>query len=410
MRNRLRPANGEVIEAVWGDAGPHDRGRLLLVVHHLAVDAVSWRILAADLARTWQTVTEAGDRGEPSTAATALPAVTTPYRAWAHLLASQARSAAREAELPLWQNALSTPDPQLGYRPLDPHLDTADGTRTLVTHLPATWAKSLLTTAPGAFHAGVDDILLTGLALAVCSWRAERAARLGGPRPDGTTVLLDLEGHGREQIADHLDLSRTVGWFTSLYPVRLDPGPVDARDPGRFDAALVERAVKRVKEQLRTVPDHGVGYGMLRHLNPATRSRLTTAADPQIGFNYLGRYAASQEPADNAEGADWDVLLDGGGPRSQDPDMPVHHVIDINAHTEDLPDGPRLVTRWTWPSDLLKEEDVGALAEMFVRALRAIAEHAQRPDAGGYTPSDLPLVSLDQAQIDRLQNKWGGRK
>ncbi|MFI6650449.1 amino acid adenylation domain-containing protein [Streptomyces sp. NPDC050529] len=410
VRNRLRPANGEVIEAVWGDAGPHDRGRLLLVVHHLAVDAVSWRILAADLARTWQTVTEAGDRGEPSTAATALPAVTTPYRDWAHLLASQARSAAREAELPLWQNALSTPDPQLGYRPLDPHLDTADGTRTLVTHLPATWAKSLLTTAPGAFHAGVDDILLTGLALAVCSWRAERAARLGGPRPDGTTVLLDLEGHGREQIADHLDLSRTVGWFTSLYPVRLDPGPVDARDPGRFDATLVERAVKRVKEQLRTVPDHGVGYGMLRHLNPATRSRLTTAADPQIGFNYLGRYAASQEPADNAEGADWDVLLDGGGPRSQDPDMPVHHVIDINAHTEDLPDGPRLVTRWTWPSDLLKEEDVGALAEMFVRALRAIAEHAQRPDAGGYTPSDLPLVSLDQAQIDRLQNKWGGRK
>ncbi len=90
--------------------------------------------------------------------------------------------------------------------------------------------------------------------------------------------------------------------------------------------------------------------------------------------------------------------------------MPVHHVIDINAHTEDLPDGPRLVTRWTWPSDLLKEEDVGALADAFVRALRAIAEHAQRPDAGGYTPSDLPLVSLDQAQIDRLQNKWGGRK
>ncbi|WP_315986295.1 non-ribosomal peptide synthetase [Streptomyces sp. or43] len=409
-RSRLRPADGDVIEAVWGDAGPHARGRLLLVVHHLAVDAVSWRILAADLARAWQTVTEtaSADRGRPST--TALPAATTPYRTWAHLLTSQARSAARGTELPLWQSVLSTPDPQLGYRPLDPHLDTADGTRTLVTHLPATWATSLLTTAPGAFHAGVDDVLLTGLALAVCSWRAERAAGPGGPRRDGTTVLLDLEGHGREQIADHLDLSRTVGWFTSLYPVRLDPGPLDARDPGRFDSALVERAVKRVKEQLRTVPDHGVGYGMLRHLNPATRSRLATAAEPQIGFNYLGRYAASPGPADHTEGADWDVLLDGGGPRSQDPDMPVHHVIDINAHTEDLPDGPRLVTRWTWPGDLLKEEDVGSLSEAFVRALRAIAEHAQRPDAGGYTPSDLPLVSLDQAQIDRLQNKWGGRK
>ncbi|WP_328320187.1 non-ribosomal peptide synthetase [Streptomyces sp. NBC_00388] len=404
VRRRLRPAQGNVIEAVWCDAGPHAQGRLLLVVHHLAVDAVSWRILAADLATAWQAVTGGGTPPD----AAALPAVTTSYRGWAQLLASQARDAAREAELPLWQAALSTPDPQLGYRPLDPDLDTADGTRTVVTHLPATWAKALLTTAPGAFHAGVDDVLLTGLALAVCAWREERAARIGGPGPGGTAVLLDLEGHGREQIADHTDLSRTVGWFTSLYPVRLDPGPAGA--PGHFDAALVERAVKRVKEQLRAVPDRGVGYGMLRHLNPATRPLLAAAPEPQIGFNYLGRYTASPDTAGGGAGADWDVLLDGGGPRSQDPDMPVHHVIDINAHTEDLPDGPRLVTRWTWPSDLLKEEDVGALSDAFGRALRAIAEHAGRPDAGGYTPSDLPLVSLNQAQIDRLQNRWGGRK
>ncbi|WP_069170191.1 non-ribosomal peptide synthetase [Streptomyces griseus] len=402
-RRRLRPARGEVVEAVWCDAGPRTPGRLLLVVHHLAVDAVSWRILAADVAVAWQSVT--GGAG-----AAVLPPVTTSYRHWAHLLAAQALETTREAELELWQRVLNTPDPQLGYRPLDPDRDTADRTRTLVTHLPATWTKALLTTAPAAFHAGVDDVLLTGLALAVCSWRAERAASPGGSRTDGTAVLLDLEGHGREQIADHLDLSRTVGWFTSLYPVRLDPGPVDARHPGRFDADLVERALKRVKEQLRTVPDHGVGYGMLRRLNAATGPRLTRAHGPQIGFNYLGRYAAARPGPDGEEGADWDVLLDAGGPRAQDPDMPVHHVLDINAHTEDLPDGPRLVTRWTWPSDLLKEEDVEALSGAFLRALRAVAEHAERPDAGGWTPSDLPLVSLDQAQIDRLQNKWGGRK
>ncbi|MDF6018170.1 non-ribosomal peptide synthetase [Streptomyces sp. JH34] len=403
-RRRLRPARGEVVEAVWCDAGPDVRGRLLLVVHHLAVDAVSWRILATDVAAAWQAVTNAPDA--PGQAA--LPAPTTSYRQWAGLLAAQALQPAREAELPLWQQVLSTPDPRLGYRPLDPDRDTADRTRTLSTHLPATWTNPLLTTVPAAFHAGVEDVLLTGLALAVCSWRAERAATPGGARPAGTAVLLDLEGHGREQIADHLDLSRTVGWFTSLYPVRLDPGPVDTRDPGRFDAALVERALKRVKEQLRTVPDHGVGYGMLRRLNPATRARLAPEPDPQIGFNYLGRYASPQESAGG--GADWDVLLDGGGPRAQDPDMPVHHVLDINAHTEDLPDGPRLVVRWTWPSDLLKEEDVEALAEAFTRALRATAEHAEGPDVGGWTPSDLPLVSLDQAQIDRLQNRWGGRK
>ncbi|MEU2248374.1 amino acid adenylation domain-containing protein [Streptomyces sp. NPDC019224] len=391
-RRRLRPSAGAVFEAVWGDAGPGARGRLLLVVHHLSVDAVSWRILADDLAHAWQVATGT---------APALPAATTSYRRWSQLLTEQARTPARTSELPLWEEMLRTPDPQLGYRPLDPYLDTADGTRTLTTHLPATWTKPLLTTVPGAFHAGVDDILLTALALAV---NARRGRRPASPRPD-TAVLLDLESHGREQIADHIDLSRTVGWFTSLHPVRLDPGPLDARDPARFDAALVERAVKRVKEQLRTIPDHGVGHGMLRHLNPATGPRLAAPA-PQIGFNYLGRYAAPGRAA----GGDWEVLLDAGGPRGQDPDMPVHHVLDINAHTEDLPEGPRLVARWTWPSDLLKEEDVGALAETFNRALRAIAEHTEQPGAGGYTPSDLPLVSLNQAQIDRLQNKWGGRK
>ncbi|MGW1131925.1 amino acid adenylation domain-containing protein [Streptomyces griseoluteus] len=390
-RARLRPADGRVVEAVWGDAGPATPGRLLLVVHHLAVDAVSWRVLGADLAAAWRTVT-----GTPSP----LPSVATPYRSWARLLAAQARTPERERELPLWEGVLSTPDPRIGHRPLDAERDTAEHTRTITTRLDARWTGPLLTTAPAAFHAGVDDVLLTALALAIRAWREDR----GTGRTDDTAVLVDLEGHGREQLADHIDLSRTVGWFTSLYPVRLDPGPGRVLDPGRFDATLIDRAVKVIKEQLRAIPDHGVGYGMLRHLNPATRDRLTAEA-PQIGFNYLGRYASSVEG-----GGDWEVLLDGGQPRSQDPDMPVHHVVDINAHTEDRPDGPVLVTRWAWPGDLLKEEDVADLADAFARALRAVAEHAEQPDAGGYTPSDLPLVSLDQAQIDRLQNKWGGRK
>ncbi|WP_326841079.1 amino acid adenylation domain-containing protein [Streptomyces sp. NBC_01558] len=403
-RKRLRPSQGRVFEAVWFDEGPHRRGRLLLVIHHLAVDAVSWRILAADLATAWQSLAEAAPAtGRPASRG-ALPIVTTPYRTWARLLASQAEDPARTAELPLWTSVLSTPDPQLGHRPLDPELDTADRTRTLTAHLPAKWTIPLLTAVPAAFHAGVDDVLLTGLALAVRSWR-ERGAET--PRPGHDAVLLDLEAHGREQIADHVDLSRTVGWFTSMYPVRLEPGAVDVHPLTGFDAGLLKGALKRVKEQLRAVPDHGVGYGMLRHLNPATRRRLADLPPPQIGFNYLGRYASSP---DEGPGTDWEVLLDAAGPRSQDPDMPVHHVLDINAHTEDLPDGPRLVIRCTWVHDLLTEESVTALSDGFTHALRAIAENLQHPAAGGYTPSDLPLVTLNQAQIDRLQNKWGGRK
>ncbi|MFF5454008.1 amino acid adenylation domain-containing protein [Streptomyces sp. NPDC012950] len=423
-RERLRPAHGEVFEAVWCDAGPRTRGRLLLVVHHLAVDAVSWRVLAEDLVTAWRAVSAATDPVRayadpapgsgtgtgpvPAPETPVLPPVTTSYRSWARLLAAQAREGTRASELPLWETVARASDPPLADRPLDPARDTAGRTRTLTTHPAAARTEALLTTAPTAFHAGVDDVLLTALALAVRSWRTGRADRTGAPRPEGTGVLIDLESHGREQIAAHLDLSRTVGWFTSLYPVLLDPGPLDPRDPGRFDAGLVDRAVKRVKEQLRAVPDHGIGHGVLYRLDPGTRARPDGAAEPQIGFNYLGRYAAG-DPADGGE-ADWQVVLDGGGPAAQDRDMPVHHVLDINAHTEDRPGGPRLVTRWTWPADLLDEEDVTALADAFDRALGAIAEHAERPDAGGWTPSDLPLVSLDQTQLDRLKNKWGGRK
>ncbi|MDI5968930.1 amino acid adenylation domain-containing protein [Streptomyces sp. SL13] len=390
-RRRLAPQAGRVLEAVWYDAGPADPGRLLIVVHHLAVDAVSWRTLTADLVTAWHALA-AG-------AAPQLPPVLTSYRRWAELLAAEAHSERRTRELPLWREILRTPDPQLGHRPLDPARDTAETLETVKVTLPAEWTGPLLTTAPTAFHAGVDDVLLTGLALAVAGWRAER----GTP---GSAVLLDLEGHGREEIGRHTDLSRTVGWFTSLYPVAVDPGPVGRLDGRAWDPRLVDRALKQVKEQLRAVPDHGIGYGVLRHTGGAAADLLKDGPTPQIGFNYLGRYAGS--PAGGHD--DWQVLLDGGGPRSEDPDLPAHHVLDINAHTEDLPGGPRLVAHWSWPRDLLTRQDVAALADGWLAALRAIAEHAKAPDAGGHTPSDLPLVSLNQAQIDKLQIKWGASK
>ncbi|WP_405021332.1 amino acid adenylation domain-containing protein [Kitasatospora sp. NBC_00070] len=384
-RRRLRPAHGEVVEAVWCDAGPGVPGRLLLLVHHLAVDAVSWRILAEDLVTAWT-----------SGPGAALPSVPTSYRAWARLLATAAEQGTRAAELPRWEAQAHAVAAPLSTRQPDPARDTAARTRTLTTHPAGAATEALLSTVPAAFHAGVDDVLLTALALAVRSLRAQR-----GEAGDG--VLIDLESHGREQLTAELDLSRTVGWFTSLYPVLLDPGPPDPRDPERLDAAVVDRAVKRVKEQLRAVPDHGIGYGVLRHLDPVAAARLAGAPDPQIGFNYLGRYAAA------GQGGDWEVLPDGGAPAAQDRDMPVHHVLDINAHTEDGPAGPRLVVRWTWAAELLDRAEVGALADAFDRALRALADHAEQPGAGGLTPSDLPLVTLDQGQLDRLKTKWGGR-
>ncbi|WP_275413248.1 condensation domain-containing protein, partial [Rugosimonospora africana] len=148
--------------------------------------------------------------------------------------------------------------------------------------LPAETTNALLTSVPAVFHAGVNDVLLAGLALAVARWRRERGGH-------GDEVLVDVEGHGRQEgLVDGADLSRTVGWFTSLFPVRLNAGTLSweevcAGSPG------VGGVVKRVKEDLRQIPDNGVGYGLLRYLNPDTAQVLADFPTPQIGFNYLGR-------------------------------------------------------------------------------------------------------------------------
>ena len=199
---------------------------------------------------------------------------------------------------------------------LDRARDLTGTAQELTLTLPAEVTAALLTRVPAAFHAGINDVLLTGLALAVADW-CRRHGRGSGQRH---AVLLDVEGHGREEfgreefgreqhgreeIAAGLDLSRTVGWFTSLYPLRLDPGALDpgaldkgALDPDVFDlddalagGVAAGRALKAIKEQLRTLPDNGLGYGLLRYLNPQTAAELAQLPVPQLGFNYLGAWS-----------------------------------------------------------------------------------------------------------------------
>ncbi|WP_328318525.1 non-ribosomal peptide synthetase [Streptomyces sp. NBC_00388] len=372
-RLRLDPETGAMVEFVWFDHGPARPGVLLIVAHHLVVDGVSWRILLADLAAVWP-----GGAPDP---------VPTSFRRWSMRLTEAASEDARTAELPVWQDVLDTPDPLLGDCAPDPARDVAGTTRSVTVRLPAEVTGPLLTSLPAAFHAGVNDVLLTGLALAVVEHRRARGEQ-------GTAVLIDLEGHGREEIVPGAELSRTVGWFTSLYPARLDPG--DGPDAG---PAVFGRALKLIKEQLRTLPDHGIGYGLLRHLDPATAGGLAGRPAPQIGFNYLGRFT-SGGPAGTA---DWATVPGVRGPLPRDPGMPVGHALEINAITQDLPTGPELTATWTWPQALFTEDGVQRLADGWARMLRELVAHADTPDAGGYTPSDLSLVSLSQDEIDDLE-------
>ncbi|MEU8824340.1 amino acid adenylation domain-containing protein [Streptomyces sp. NPDC048636] len=384
---RLDPETGVMAQLVWCDAGPDAPGRLLFAVHHLAVDGVSWQILLEDLRTAWEA---AGEDRAPE-----LPPATTSLRQWATALRTRATDATEAA---FWAGTLRRPAPGLVDTPLDPATDTAGAARRITMTLPADRTEPLLTSAPAALRATVHEVLVTAFALAVSDWRTRRG------RPGGPGALVDLEGHGRQDTGDGLDMSRTVGWFTSIHPARLDPEVADGDWAGLWSGGpAAGTALRTVKEQLRALPGEGTGYGPLRHLDPTTGTRLAGLATPQLLFNYLGRADApgSGTAGDWSPAAESDAVLGDG-----DPHQPLSHVVELNAVAHRHPDGHRLLASWTWPGRLLSDADVRELADGWFRALRALADHAERPEAGGHAPSDLSLVELSQDEIDGLEAEW----
>ncbi|WP_282792431.1 non-ribosomal peptide synthetase, partial [Streptomyces sp. CC224B] len=392
--DRLDAAAGVMAQFVWFDAGAERAGRLLLVLHHLVVDGVSWRILLPDLAEAWKQV-RAGRTPQ-------LAPVGTSARRWAYALTEEARSAERAGELALWRTMVTGRDPVLGSRPLDPALDTLATVQYVHMDLPAAATEALLTSLPAAYRGGVNDGLLTALALAVATWRKRRGV-------EESSLLLRLEGHGREEAAaPGADLSRTVGWFTSMYPVRLDVAGVnldDALNGGRAAAT----AVKAVKEQLLAVPDKGIGYGLLRYLNPQTADILKRHTTGQVSFNYLGRYAGASDVPDALRGLGF-TQVEGTTEllAELDADMPALAALNVTAYVADGEQGPRLVTRLDFPSGLFTQAEVEELADLWRIALEGLARHAAAPEAGGLTPSDVPLVKVSQAELNGWERSYAG--
>ncbi|WP_266159409.1 non-ribosomal peptide synthase/polyketide synthase [Dyella silvatica] len=373
---RLDPHGGVLLQALWGDAGTEQPGRLLLIIHHLAVDGVSWRILLPDLQLAWAAVAN-GQKPAFDPPGTSL-------RRWAQLLQQDARTPRRQRELEHWNAIAETADPLLGQRALDRSRDTVRTQRQLRLYLPGDISARLLSDVPTAFHATINDVLLTAFTLAVATWRKQRSADAG------LAVRFELEGHGREDLFDGVDLSRSVGWFTSLYPVALDPGSIDLAQALRGGADL-GRSLKRIKEQLHAIPDHGLGYGLLRHLDDAGRAILGQHPAPQIAFNYLGRFAISGETG-------LDAL--GGG---DDADRSLSHAITLNAIVLDRDSGPELGAEWSYAGQLFDADEIEDLGRQWFAWLDALVLHAAQPNAGGLSPSDLPLVTLDQPAIEQLE-------
>ncbi|MFD9593162.1 amino acid adenylation domain-containing protein [Kitasatospora sp. NPDC059973] len=382
--DRLDPEQGVVLQAVHLDAGPDTDGLLVLAAHHLAVDGVSWRILLPDLRAAYE--------GRP------LDPVATSPRGWALGLAEAATGDRIRAELPGWQAVLADgAGPLLGDRPLDPARDTAATTRRLRLTLPAARTAPLLTAVPATHRAGVDHTLLAGLALALLGRRRDRHG--AGARAD---LLLRLEGHGREdQLVPGADTTRTVGWLTTEFPARLDLAGLDL-DEALTGGAAAGRALALVKEQLRALPNAGAGYGLLRHLDPVSGPALADADQPQLLFNYLGRFTA--------DGAHWTVAREAGDAvaAGADPALPTAHALEVGAFVHDGPDGAELAVTLSWPHGVLTEAAVRDIAERWFAALDALAAYAARPDAGGLTPSDVPLAAVSQPLLDRIAAEHPG--
>ncbi|WP_447002782.1 non-ribosomal peptide synthase/polyketide synthase [Saccharothrix isguenensis] len=310
-------------------------GRLFLTAHHLVVDAVSWRILLADL----DTVLSGGDLGPRSTA----------FTDWARRLDRHVLDGRFDHALPHWAAV-----------PVEEPVPTTAATaRSVSVRLNRAETDALLHAVPDAYRTQVNDVLLTALTSAF-----------------GGRALIALEGHGREELFEGVDLSRTVGWFTAQFPVALE------LPDGDWGASL-----KSVKEQLRAVPDRGLSYEALKY-----HGRGLTGPLPRVCFNYLGQWDGGAAGSSEAE-------ADRG---SEVPDDSVRpHLLDINAAVS----AGELVVDWEYSTDAHDEADVRAMADRMADALRGIAAFCARPEAWGRTPSDFPLATLTAEQVDRIADR-----
>ncbi|GFJ83608.1 hypothetical protein Phou_077880 [Phytohabitans houttuyneae] len=359
-RAGLDLADGPLVAARLFPRG-HDRPPLLfLTAHHLVMDGVSLRVLLEDVESAY------ADRcaGRP----VALPEVPTAFTRWAHELTQHVESGALDADLAYWE---ATSDPEAARLPVDREgAGTAGPARQVTVRLDPAATDALLRQVPDVYRTQVNDVLLAALGRTLAEWTGRER------------LLVALEGHGREDLLDGVDLSRTVGWFTTQFPVLLTvPSTADWRT-----------VLPAVKEQLRAVPRRGLSYEALRYVRGA--DTLAGAPQPRICFNYHGRFDAGT----GADGLVRGWSEDAGAGPDTDPTADLSYLLDVTGAVT----GGELVLTWLYPADALDESTVRRLADRMVRALREIVAHCAAPGAGGRSPSDFPLVRLDQAGVDRL--------
>ena len=361
-------SHGPLWRAVLFDLGAPLGRRLLLAAHHLLVDGVSWRILHEDLEMVCADLT----RGEVPR----LPAKTTSYQAWSELLGVHAEAPETLAELSFWTAAAGEP----ARLPVDdPGVpDDRIVLRTVTLPLEEETTSALLREAPAALGAQANELLVSALGRALAAWAG------------GGLLLMDLEGHGREDLFPEVDLSRSVGWFTALFPVWL-------RMPRPEEPAAARAALEATRATLREVPQRGIRYGILRYLSPRGAAALAPLPAAELRFNYLGQANPGAE-------TETDSLLrrafEPVGPLRSPRGRPAY-LLDVVAGVG----GGRLWVSWTYGERLLSGPVVQGLAESFFANLRELVALARQTSGAPAPAGDFPLAGLDSAQLEKVLRK-----
>jgi non-ribosomal peptide synthase protein (TIGR01720 family) len=361
----LNLIQGPLMKAVLFRLGPNKPARLLLIIHHLVIDGVSWRILLEDLATAYRQLSQR----EPIQ----FPPKTTSFKKWARRLVKYGQSEALQSEVNYWVSKAHTSFKRLPLDcPYHPQANTEGSIKQVLVSLTEEETGALLQDVPSVYNTQINDVLLTALALTFSWWTGEKK------------LLVDLEGHGRENLFDDVDISRTVGWFTTVFPVSLE---IQSR------SGLGE-TLKMIKEQLREIPNQGIGYGLLRYIsqNPSIQSRMRAIPQSEISFNYLGQLDQTLSAAPILG-----MASESTGP-SDSPLALRSYLLEINGYVS----SGKLHVDWTYSENLHDQNTINRVVQEFIQSLRDLIAHCQSVEVGDYTPSDFPEAELNQKELDQL--------
>lgn len=365
LQKSLSLSDGVLIKAKLYRRSSGEEDRLLIIIHHLAVDGISWRILLEDLFNAYLQLSSGQE--------IVFPQKTDSFKKWSSRLIEYSASDKTSEEKDHW---LAVANEKIRDIPADiskdRNLNTVESAVTDSAELDAESTHTLLKDVPKVYNTRINDILLTALILSYYKWSAE------------SRLIINLEGHGREEISESEDISRTVGWFTSIFPVVLE----------LYNKDDIGESIKNAKENLRKIPYNGIGFGILKYLSSdeALKVKLMSIPDPGIIFNYLGQINDSI-----VTGSDWklgsrSIVLD------QNKKGLRRNFIEINS----LITEEKLKINFTYSRNIHSKETIESFADSYLNALKNIITHCTDSDNGGYTPSDFSAAGLNQQELDNL--------